>query len=54
MSDKPYPDMEPHGDLRKLADALWQAFVAYRQAGFSEEQAMKLVEKMTDHKPRRK
>ena len=52
--EKPYSHIEPHGDLRKMADMLFQAFVSFRQAGFSESQAMSMVEKMTERMNRSK
>ncbi len=34
---------EPAADLRRLASALWQIFVALQSEGFSEQQALVVV-----------
>lgn len=36
-------NIEPHGDIRQGAATFYQFFVAYVQAGFTEDQAMELV-----------
>lgn len=38
--------VEPHGDIREGAASTFQFYVAYRQAGFNEDQAMTLVAAM--------
>lgn len=35
--------IEPHSDIRENAATMFQLFVAYVQAGFTEEQAMTLL-----------
>lgn len=37
------PAVEPHADLRQLARLHRQIFVAYVEAGFTEQQAMQLM-----------
>lgn len=34
---------EPSADLRQMASALWQTFVALRSEGFSEKQALRII-----------
>jgi hypothetical protein len=36
-------NIEPHGDIRQGAATFYQFFVAYVQAGFTEDQALELV-----------
>lgn len=43
MSNHP---TEPASDLRQLASALWQTFVALTQEGFSEQQALIIIGQM--------
>jgi hypothetical protein len=40
MSNGP---IEPHADLRQGATALFELFCAYVQAGFTEDQALRIV-----------
>ena len=37
------PRMEPHADLRQMATVTRQTFIAYKDAGFNDEQALRLV-----------
>lgn len=40
------PPTEPAADLRQMASFLWQTFVALRDEGFSESQALVLIGQM--------
>lgn len=40
------PKTEPSADIRTLASTIWQAFVALKDEGFSEHQALIVVGQM--------
>jgi hypothetical protein len=43
FADLPMPKVEPPAEIRQLAGMIFATYTAYIEAGFTEEQAMRLI-----------